>query len=597
MNVNVPRVVAWSGFGAFTGLALVVALGACGEDRGKFNASSSGLVGTPDAGDSDGGCLFQCSLDGRSVLSSCTGEVVETCAAELACGAGKCQEPCAAAGAEQSSNGCEFYFQSPVTYGDAPDNCYAVFVVNTSTQPAELVLERENKTLDVSNAVFRTNPGDVALIKHTGAIPAGESVILFVSDHDPEQPLTGAHYAACPDGVVPAVLSGLAKPTTGIDTSFHLKATKPVSLAAMYPFGGAVSYLPTATLLLPTATWGKEHIVINPWEGGDRGQTTQILAAEDDTEVTILPAREIQNGTGVKGTPAKVPATYRLGKGQYLQLVQSTDLSGSVVASNKPTTIFGGHLCADIPTTGGACDSLNQQIPTFEQWGSEYVGVGYRPRTGNEHETMPYRIVAARNGTRLDYDPAIPAGAPTEMNAGDVATFPAGTGDAFVVRTQDTDHPIYMAAYMTGFEGGYFGSPPTGFWGDPEFVNVIPSGQYMNRYSFFADPSYPETSLVIVRAKTGGAFKDVWLECAGNLTGFKSVGTRGDYEFMRVDLARDNGPGLQVGDKKCQNGLQRMTSDGAFTATVWGWGQASSYAYPGGMAHRKLVATPLDPIR
>ena len=591
MSLRIPSAATVS----VVGLALVLVAVACGEDRGGGFGASSGGFEPPDAGDA-GDCPLQCAIDGRAVLRSCTGEVAEVCADDQACGGAKCQEPCAAAAAEQSSNGCEFYFQSPPTWIDAPDNCYATFVVNTSSQPAEVALELDGRPLDISKAMVRTNGGDQELIPHTGPIPPGESVILFVSDHDPDKPLSGVHYVGCPSGVVPAVLSGLSKPTTGFGAAFHLESTKPLSLVSIYPFGGAASFLPTATLLLPVPTWGKQHIVVNPWEGGP-GLATQIVASEDETQITLLPSNEVQNGTGVKGTPAKVPATYTLNKGQVLQLVQSSDLSGSIVASDKPTTIFGGHLCANIPTTGGACDTLHQQIPAFEQWGSEYVAVGYRPRNGSESETMPYRIVAARDGTLLDYDPAIPPGAPTELRAGEAVTFPAGTGDAFVVRTQDADHPIYLAAYMTGFEGGYFGSPPTGQWGDPEFVNVVPAGQYQSAYSFYADPTYSETSLVIVRAKTGGAFKDVWLECAGNLTDFRPVGTRGDYEFMRVDLARGHGPGQQFGDKTCTNGLQRMRSDGPFTATVWGWGAASSYAYPGGMAHRKLVTRPLDPIR
>ncbi len=589
MSARIPTVAAVS----LIGLAFFAAAAACGDDRTGFERYPY----DPYGGDDDAGeCPLQCALDGRSVVRPCTGEVVEECSPEQACGGGKCQDPCAAAAADQSSNGCEFYFQSPPPWVDAPDNCYATFIVNTSAQATEVSLELAGKPLDVSKAMFRTNPGDETLIPHSGPVPPGESVILFVSDHDPEQPLTGAHYVACPAGVVPAVLSGLSSSDTSFGSSYHLKATKPVSLVAMYPFGGAASFLPAATLLLPVVTWAKQHIIVNPW-GGEWGLATQIVAAEDDTEVTILPTAEIQNGTGVKGAAAKAPATYRLGKGQNLQFIQSSDLSGSIVASNKPTTTFGGHRCANIPTTGGACDTLHQQIPAFEQWGSEYVAVGYRPRTGNEHETMPYRIVAARDGTRLDYDPAIPSGAPTEMRAGESVTFPAGTGDAFVVRTQDAEHPIYVAAYMTGFEGGYSGSPPTGHWGDPEFVNVVPAEQYLSSYSFYADPSYPETSLVIVRAKTGGAFKDVALECAGVLSDWKPVGTRGEYEFRRVDLAREHGPGETFGDKVCQNGLQRMRSEGPFTATVWGWGSAASYAYPGGMAHRKLVTRPLDPIK
>src|SRR5262249_16493759 len=149
MSVRVTSVAAVS----VVGLAIFAAASACGDDRDRFANGPGALANVPDAGDA-GGCLFQGSLARRSGLSSCPGEAGETCAADLACGAGKCQEPCAAAGAEQSSNGCEFFFQSPVTYSDSPDNCYATFIVNTSAQPTEVTLERDGKALDLSSAVF-----------------------------------------------------------------------------------------------------------------------------------------------------------------------------------------------------------------------------------------------------------------------------------------------------------------------------------------------------------------------------------------------------------------------------------------------------------
>ena len=39
-----------------------------------------------------------------------------------------------------------------------------------------------------------------------------------------------------------------------------------------------------------------------------------------------------------------------------------------------------------------------------------------------------------------------------------------------------------------------------------------------------------------------------------------------------------------------------MKSEGPFAATIWGWDRYVSYAYPGGMAQRKLVDTPLVPV-
>ncbi|MDF2694763.1 MAG: hypothetical protein K0S65_3146 [Labilithrix sp.] len=584
-------------------------IAACAEDRGPGFVDRTPPPFQPDATvEASTDCPVMCSLDGRSVVRSCTNEVIETCGQDLACGAGVCQAPCDAAAADRSSNGCEFYLQPPLFTKQYGQSCYAAYVVNTSAQPVDMALELEGASLDISKATFRTEPGDATLIPHTGAIAPGESIILFVSDRAANGP-TAANLAPCPSGVVPAKLGDILPVGTGIGTSFHLKTNAPVSLAAIYPFGGAASYVPSATLLLPVATWGQQHLLVNAWERityqpafSGAGPSAHIVASEDDTEITIRPTHAIQDGNGVVGTAAQVPVTYRLGKGQVLQLNQAEELTGSIVLSNKPTSVFGGHECMFIPSARSACDTALQQLPPFEQWGSEYVGVGYRPRLGDESEPMPYRIVAARDGTRLDYDPAVPPGAPLTMSAGEAVTFWAGTGAPFVVRTQDVDHPIYLAAYMAGSGQARNGQDflgPRDFQGkgDPEFVNIIPTGQYLSSYSFFADPTYEETSLVIVRAKTAGRFEDVWLECAGELTEFKPVGTRGDYEWLRVDLAHDGGPGQASDAGVCKNGLQRMKSKGAFTATLWGWAQYASYAYPGGMALRKLVQTPLPLIR
>ncbi len=587
------------------GLAVTLAtmtMGACSGERSEFDTRNESFLNdaSPDAPAPGPGCGHQCSLDGRSVINTCTGETVQTCAADLACGAGVCQPPCAAAAADKSSNGCDFYFQEPrFEYTTISQSCYAAYVVNTSMQPVEVSMELEGKPLDLSRALYRAEPGSAEMTPLVGPIPPGESAILFISDKSPDTPLTPLEsaYLGCPEGVVPASYVGGTPWGTGYGVAFHLTTNAPVSLAAVFPFGGASSAYSSATLLLPVPTWAKQHMIVNAWEmfRDGFGPGAQIFAAEDDTEVTIVPSRPIQSGKGVTGAPARVPVTYHLDKGQLLQIAQNEELTGSLVSSTKPTAIVGGHACANVPTHVTTCDVLAQQIPALEQWGHEYVGVGYAPRMGGEDELMMYRIIAARDGTRLDYDPALPAGAPVTMSAGEHVSFPAGVGEAFVVRTQDADHPIYLAAYMPGH--GAAGGIWTGSdgRGDPDFVNVVPAGQYMSSYSFYADPTFADTSLVLVRAKTNGEFKDVSLECAGTLTDWKPVGTRGDYEFTRVILSRNYRPGDSFdGGGTCQYGLQRTKSDGPFTATIWGTAYCVSYGYTGGMALRKLVEIPLD---
>ena len=45
----------------------------------------------------------------------------------------------------------------------------------------------------------------------------------------------------------------------------------------------------------------------------------------------VKPTTDILDGTGVQGPPAGVPATDTLDQGQYLQVTQGTELTGSAV--------------------------------------------------------------------------------------------------------------------------------------------------------------------------------------------------------------------------------------------------------------------------
>jgi IgGFc binding protein len=580
------------------GIALST-LGACGDDRGGFTPTPAGFEVVEDSGADAEVCLLQCSLDGRAVVNSCTGVEVERCADNLACGAAKCQEPCAAAADDRSSNGCDFYFAAPRFSGGWPQSCHAAFVVNASNQPATISLERAGQALDLTNALFRAVPNSTALEPLQGPIAPGESAILFVSDRDQTKQRTiaeKAYYIGCPGGVKAAIEEDFGDFGSTIGNAFHLKTNVPVGLTSMFPYGGAASYLPSATLVFPVSAWSKEHVIVNGWEMTLGEPVAQIYASEDDTEVTIIGKKDIVDGVGFSGGAAGAPTKVNLAKGQFAQIVQTEELTGSFVSSNKPTVTLGGNVCAFLPAKAGACDTLAQQIPPYEQWGSEYVGVSYRPRVEGGDELVYYRMVGAREGTELDYDPVKPAGAPLALAAGELVVFRARADEPFVVRSRDAQHPFYLGIHMSG-GGGAPTEPSFGGMGDPEFVNVVPSGQYMSSYSFYADTTYPEHSLVIIRKKTRDEFKDVWLECAGDLPDFIPIGTRGEYEYRRVDLSRRFKPGDKFGDKECITGLQRMRSEGAFSATLWGWGSYASYGYPGGMAIRKLVDTPLGLVR
>jgi len=189
------------------------------------------------------------------------------------------------------------------------------------------------------------------------------------------------------------------------------------------------------------------------------------------------------------------------------------------------------------------------------------------------------------------------AGAPTEMNAGDVATFPVGVNEQFVVRTQDPEHPIYMAAYMQGYRGGYYGTPDMAGNGDPEFVNVVPAGQWRDSYSFYADPTYDDTSSRRDPRQAAGQVR----RCLARVRRYPR-GLDPDRRARRVRVrARRSAARRRARPGVRQQGLPDGSSADEERRSLHrhdlGLAFAASYAYPGGMALRKLVDTPLLPIQ
>jgi hypothetical protein len=549
-------------------------------------------------------CQTRCSSDLHAIVD-CNGAVIMTCPSDQGCGAEGCVPACDAAKANKSSIGCDYYSVDPDIIDDAHGACFAAFVANTWGSPVEIRVERDGQELDVS-MFARIPSGSGQSLSYAplpnGTLPPGEVAVLFLSQS------TNPAIAPCPSDVGVAYVGEGAVRGTGRGRAFHVTTSAPVVAYDIFPFGGGQSAATSATLLLPTTSWDTNYIAIDAFRKSQIAAPAQpsldIVAAEDNTTVSITPSAAIEGGDGVKSAPAGGLATYALQKGEVLQFSQDAELIGSAIQSDKPISIWGAASCLNIEVDQRACDSAHQQIPPVHALGSEYVAVRYRNRYDDMEEAPPWRFVGAIDGTMLAYEPTTPPGAPTTLARGQVAEFRAP--GPFVVRSQDTDHPFYVSGHMTGC--GELDPNGGDCRGDPEFVNVIPPDQYLSSYVFFTDPTYPETNLVVVRRKTRNGFKDVKLDCAGVLSDWQPIGSSGEYEFSRVDLVRHN----FEKQGNCDNGRHEMRSDAPFGLTVWGWGsaetggvfgqsgsgfytQAVSYAYPGGASVQPINTVIVPP--
>ena len=106
--------------------------------------------------------------------------------------------------------------------------------------------------------------------------------------------------------------------------------------------------------------------------------------------------------------------------------------------------------------------------------------------------------------------------------------------------------------------------------GDPSLSLAVPTAQFRSSYLFHAPTNYT-TNYVDVTAPAGAV---VTLDGAA-MTGFTAIGTTG----------------FSVGRKLLSNagtGNHTITSSVGFGISVYGYGQYTSYWYPGGLDLTKL---------
>ena len=575
----------WTSFA----VAVTAVAGACSAGRDAYDAPTNSFEADA-APEADACAALRCSRDLKSVVRGCDGEVsVETCAAGLGCSDGTCVEACRAIEGSKGSYGCSFYALSPelTTGQSARGSCFAALVANTWDAPATLSAELRGQPVDLSRSTYRVNVDSSGARTYTpivGALAPGEIATVFLV----YQPDAAGNVVACPAEVKAALSVDPQRHGTTVTNAFHLASDVPVSIYSVFPYGGAASHISSATLLLPTTAWDTSYVAVDPWEkislrGVDEDPFLQIVARENDTEVRIRPSADMSDGDGLRGVARGEVAKFTLAKGEVLQIVQGEELIGSPIETSKPVGLFGGSTCMFVPGDKYACDAAQQQIPPVSQWGHEYAMVPHRGRSGTP-ESVPWRIVGGASGTILTYDPQAPAGAPTAIGAGEVARF--WTSTPFVMRSQDSEHPFYAAAYMTGATK----VSDTFVEGDPEFVNVIATEQYLDRYVFFVDYTFDNNWLAVVRRRSGGVFEDVTIDCAGPITGWQNIDAAGQLQYANVALTSGNQP-VSYGDggKSCGPGRREATSKGPFSVTVWGTAYFSSYAYPAGTGSRPIT--------
>ena len=500
--------------------------------QGKLCADGFGCVNCiPGSGSCNGNNGTHCLPDGSGTVTDYCDPLMG-----LVCNAGICTGTCANVG--QSYIGCDYY---AVTMANPALNQatfpFAISVSNTGQQNASVNVTGFNNY----NTTFNVAAGAVV----TQTLPwVGSLSTTFTTVR-----------------------------TNG--GAYRIRSTQPITVYEFnprdYQIGFSNSFTNDASLLLPANAMTGNYMITSwptwKWSSGTNyeGLITLVATAANTTVKFTTGAGGVMAGAGIA---ANGLSTVTMNQGDVIEIAATAnggsvltygpDPSGATVAADKPVEVFGGSACTFIPQNIGYCDHIEEVIFPLETLRTDYLVVPPYNSLGTPRAYV--KIVATTANTTLTYDPNV--GGPASLaNPGSVATFLTST--PFRV-TANAAHPIIIGMYMLGEDNFQAFNPASG---DPAMSAAVAIEQYRKDYSFFSPPNYAQNWVTVTALMNSAITVDGI--AVGALT---QIGNSG-YGYKNVSLCANN---------SC-TGVHKATSAVQFGIQAYGYGNYTSYWYPGGL--------------
>jgi hypothetical protein len=566
-----------------------------GTEAGRTNCADTGQVcveGTgcamcrPGSFQCNGNTVESCNATGTGwdPQATCDASAGETCNPTL----GRCSSPCADAEASNSYIGCEYW---PVTTlnsqleGDyfAP----AIVVSNPQDAPATVTV---------------TGPGGWAM-ETTVAAGAVDTIELPWVDElrgtiteERSALVSGAAYRVVSTLPVTVYQFNPLEYRIGEDCIDAAGNCDPSSVDPFFGLpecdGECFSFTNDASLLLPTHVMTGNYMVLSwPTNQVERSGNLSaspgffavvgvspepvtvniqfsghVTASADGSVRAFSPGEmgsftlnqgdvlQIVGGSPPSCTPGEVDGTTT-----YCEVGDAYDLTGSEVRATGPVQVIAGHNCTFVPYNRFACDHLEQALFPLETWGKESIMSKTQPPMSRA-EPQVVRIISGADNNTITFDPSSVGGGSVTLNRGQVLELDAN--ESFQATGTEA---FLMGQFIVG--QNYLPDTPLDAEGDPALSLGIPSEQFRTSYSFLAPATYP-TNYVNVTAPTGAT---VTLD-GSPVSGFSPVG----------------GTGFSTAQVPISSGQHNITSDQPFGIVVYGYGQFTSYMYPGGLDFEEI---------
>lgn len=479
---------------------------------------------------------------------------------------GVCEDACGVAEQNRLNVGCVFYPVPLANYQQLDRSLFdfRIAVANPSDGPANVVVRRGTRRVEAVTIA----PGRMELL--TLPWMAGQS-----------------------DGFPSGVFEGLRM----ADGVYRLTSDRPVTVFQFNPFeyqasSGEKAYTNDASVLYPSHALTGDYVVSSFEPLGGEAPGYVAIAAIDPARTKVQVTSPIALAADRDGSWARVDAggelELTLEPGEIVYLVPELpplcnpevpeygrcagpehDPTGVRIHADHPVLAFGGHTCANVPSTAGTCDHLEEQLAPIETLGSRFTSAPLIA-PGSGHRNL-VRVVAAFDETTIESDPPLEFETPSGPLEGPLE---AGQwAQAFVTEafTLETSEPAVVAQYILGAGDPPVRSPA----GDPSLTILVPEEQYHHAYTFATPSSY--------RRAAGGQSYVLLIREPG--------------AGVRLDGREVAGPWTRVGERELkvvevEGGIHHLESDADIGAVVYGLGKDTSYAYPAGLDLERIV-TPI----
>jgi hypothetical protein len=357
---------------------------------------------------------------------------------------------------------------------------------------------------------------------------------------------------------------------------------------------GCDSYSNDASLLLPSTAMTLNYRVTGHQAQTGNNTFMAVTATADNTNVTITlsasGATLATSGAGMTATAGGGALKFALAHagdvGEVMGSAGDTvDFSGSLVQADQPIQVITGTSAVTIPEGTAAADHTEQVVLPAETLGKHYI-IPMPEKPGGGIGVGVVRFYGNEDGTTLTYNPSAPSGCPTAINAGEMKECTIGSVNFLtgavssknVDVTGDKEFGTAVFQEGAGVYGGLFGGGASK--SDPSESVLASVEQFRLKYLFLAPTDYDESYADIVGPSDAAPVLDGTAVSAA----YSAIGT-GGFGVWRVTL--NGGPK--------SDGAHTLTSTKPVGLQVIGYGDYTSYQYPGGLNLNQIAPSPPPP--